>query len=155
MNVKEMMTSQVSTCTLKTPLDRVAMTMWNNDCGAVPVVDEAHRPVAVVTDRDIAMGAALQQKPLWELAVKDITDSQLLHKCHLEDDVQTALDIMRENGVRRLPVVNSHGTLAGIVSSGDIIAKANSAEDAELPFYRTESMLKAVTGHHASMPLMV
>ena len=128
--------------------------MWNNDCGSVPVVDENNRPVAMVTDRDIAIGAALQQRPLWELTPNDITDNQQLHKCHLNDDVQTALDIMRENGVRRLPVVNDQGTLAGIVSSGDIIARANSAENAELPFYSTEGMLKAVVGQSPSMPLM-
>lgn len=155
MNVKEVMNNQVSTCTQNTPLNSVAMIMWNNDCGVVPVVDEAHRPIAMITDRDIAMGAALQQKALWELTPKDISSNQLLYKCDVEDDVQTALDLMREHGVRRLPVVNSHGTLAGIISSGDIIAKANSAEHSELPFQCTESMLKAVTGHHAPMPLMV
>jgi CBS domain-containing protein len=155
MNVKEMMTSQVYTCSPSTPLNNVAMTMWNNDCGAVPVVDDQHRPIAMVTDRDIAMGAALQKKPLWELTARDITDSQQLYKCEAEADVEQALDMMREHSVRRLPVVNSSGKLAGIVSSGDIIARANSAEDAALPFYRTEGMLKAVTGHHAPMPLTV
>ena len=77
----------------------------------------------------------------------------LLSDSGVEDDVQTALDIMRENGIRRLPVINDQGTLAGIVSSGDIIATANSAENAELPFYRTEGMLKAVAGNHTSTPL--
>ena len=154
MNVKQMMTNQVSTYNRNTPLSAIATVMWNNDCGSVPVVDQNNRPIAMVTDRDIAIGAALQQRPLWELTPNDITDNQLLHKCHLNDDVQTALDIMRENGVRRLPVVNDQGTLAGIVSSGDIIATANSAENAELPFYRTEGMLKAVAGQSPSIPLM-
>ena len=154
MNVKQMMTNQVSTCTRNTPLSAIATAMWNNDCGSVPVVDENHRPIAMVTDRDIAIGAALQQRPLWELTPNDLSENQLLHKCHLDDDVQTALDIMRENGVRRLPVVNDQGTLAGIVSSGDIIATANSAENAELPFYRTEGMLKAAAGQSPSTPLM-
>jgi CBS domain-containing protein len=154
MNVKQLMTNQVSTCNRNTPLSAIATVMWNDDCGSVPVVDQNNRPIAMVTDRDIAIGAALQQRPLWELTPNDITDNQLLHKCHLNDDVQTALDIMRENGVRRLPVVNDQGTLAGIVSSGDIIATANSAENAELPFYRTEGMLKAVAGQSPSIPLM-
>ncbi|MDB0047157.1 CBS domain-containing protein [Porticoccaceae bacterium] len=154
MNVKQMMTNQVSTCNRNTPLSAIATAMWHNDCGSIPVVDENHCPVAMVTDRDIAIGAALQQRPLWELTPNDIADNQLLHKCHLNDDVQTALDIMRENGVRRLPVVNDQGTLTGIVSAGDVIAAANSAENSELPFYRTESMLKAVAGHSHSLPLM-
>jgi CBS domain-containing protein len=155
MNVKEMMTSQVYTCSPTTPLNSVAMTMWNNDCGAVPVVDDQQNPIAMITDRDIAMGAALQKKPLWELNARDITDSQQLYKCETETDIEQALDLMREHSVRRLPVVNSQGKLAGIVTSGDIIARSNSADDAELPFYRTEGMLKAVTGHHAPMPLTV
>jgi len=154
MNVKDMMTTQVYSCESNTPLNTVAMTMWNNDCGSMPIVDQEHKPIGMITDRDIAMGAALQEKPLWELTAQDVSNSQLLYKCDVEDDVQQALDLMREYGVRRLPVVNSHGTLAGIVTSGDIIAQADSAEDADFPFHRTEQMLKSITGHHAPMPLI-
>ena len=104
MNVKQMMTSQVSTCTRNTPLSAIATAMWNNDCGAVPVVDEAHRPIAMVTDRDIAIGAALQQKPLWELTPNDIANSQLLHKCHL--DLTTRLAAWNQRDMqRRLTII--------------------------------------------------
>ena len=84
MNVKDMMTTQVYSCESNTPLNTVAMTMWNNDCGSVPIVDQEHKPIGMITDRDIAMGAALQKKPLWELTAQDVSNSQLLYKCDVE-----------------------------------------------------------------------
>ncbi len=148
MNVKEVMVNNVSTCKRDTPLDAIALTMWNNDCGCVPIVDEKSKPVGIITDRDIAIGAALQHKPLWEITAQDVTNSRPVYKCNSSDDVHQALDLMREHGIRRLPVVNRQGKLAGIVSSGDLIACADLASESELPFLETVGMLKAVTGHH-------
>ena len=37
------------------------------------------------------------------------------------DDVIRALDLMRRNHVRRLPVVNVHGFLIGLLSMTDIV----------------------------------
>lgn len=153
MNVKEVMVDKVSTCNLDTPLDSIALTMWNNDCGCVPVVDEQNKPIGMVTDRDIAIGAALQHKPLWEIKARDITNSRPVYQCNGSDDIHHALDLMREHSVRRLPVVNRQGKLAGIVSSGDLIASADLAAGAKLPFAETVGMLKAVSGHHQQQQL--
>ena len=150
MNVKEVMVKKVATCHMDTPLNSIAMTMWNNDCGCVPVVDEQNKPVGMVTDRDIAIGAALQHKPLWEITARDITNGRPVYNCGSGDDVHQVLDLMREHSVRRLPVVNRQGKLAGIVSFGDVIASADTSANAELPFSETAGMLKAVSGHHSA-----
>ena len=60
MLVKQVMSTTPVTSAPQATLQEIAMLMWNNDCGAVPLVDGEGRPAGMVTDRDIAMGAALQ-----------------------------------------------------------------------------------------------
>ena len=45
--------------------------------------------------------------------------------CDPDDDVRTALGMMRNNGVRRLPVVNKNGALVGVVSIEDLFCETN------------------------------
>ena len=62
MRVKELMTSDVKTCSLDTNLAAAAKIMWDSDCGAVPVTDERGRVVGVITDRDICIAAATRPR---------------------------------------------------------------------------------------------
>jgi len=41
--------------------------------------------------------------------------------CSPDDEARAALQLMREHHVRRLPVVNAHGFLVGMVSLTDLI----------------------------------
>ncbi len=152
MKVKEAMVNNVSTCTVDTKLDVIALMMWHNDFGCVPMVNEKNEPVGIITDRDIAMGAALQYKPLWEITAQSVCQGQELHCCKSSDDVHQALDIMQEHAVRRLPVT-SRGKLVGVVSLGDIVACSDAAKGAGLPFSEMAGMLTSVSAHHASLSL--
>ncbi|MBN1220978.1 MAG: CBS domain-containing protein [Anaerolineae bacterium] len=51
--VEELMTKQVVTTTPDTPIEDAASLMVENKVGGLPVVDEANRPVGIITDRDI------------------------------------------------------------------------------------------------------
>jgi predicted transcriptional regulator len=78
----------------------------------VPVVDEDFRPVRFLTDRDICMAAYTQGKPLPDLKVETAMARDPI-RCSSEDDLDGAVELMREKCLRRLPVVNSHGVLVG------------------------------------------
>ncbi|GAB3093401.1 CBS domain-containing protein [Aestuariicella hydrocarbonica] len=145
--VQDIMSKTVHACTMDTTLEKATMIMWNNDCGCVPIVDEQEKPIGMVTDRDIAMGSALQHKPQWELQLRDITNGHSLFSCRTTDDVERALQTMKDHAVRRLPVVDDMGKLAGVVSIGDILASADAKANTEWPV-QTLGMLQAVTGHH-------
>jgi CBS domain-containing protein len=101
-------------------LSEVALSMWEGDCGAVPVVDGENRPIAMVTDRDICMAALLTGKPLHEISVERAasTGAQTIHE---DAFVDAALAIMRQHRVRRLPIVDVEGRLVGMLSSADIV----------------------------------
>jgi len=123
MKVKELMTTDVKRCTPETNLAAAAKIMWEGDCGAVPVTDERDRVVGVITDRDICIAAATRPRTEGEIPVKDVI-SKPLYTCAPGDDVRSALEIMKTRKIRRLPVVEQGGRLAGIVSIHDIAVQS-------------------------------
>lgn len=152
MKVNDVMIRDVRTCDPDINLENVAMIMWNNDIGAVPVVDQSGRPLAVITDRDIAMATALNHRPLWEMTSREVTQNRPLYTCNAQDDIKTALKIMWAQKVRRLPVVNGTGQLQGILSIDDVIVLAERGMrgqgSPELSYDDAMNALKAVSKHH-------
>jgi len=149
MNISDVMTRDVKFCSPDMRLDQVAMMMWDGDYGVIPVVDNENRPIGMVTDRDIVMCCALNQKSLKELTISTIIGNRELFSCSANDELESALSIMKERKVRRLPVTNDQGYLAGILSIGDIVAFTEEAKSATaIPYEVTMNTLKAVAIHH-------
>jgi CBS domain-containing protein len=132
MKVRELMTSDVKSCGPDTNLATAAKIMWEEDCGAVPVTDERGRVVGVITDRDICIAAATRSGTEGEIPVRQVI-SDKLYTCAPSDDPRAVLETMRQRKVRRLPVVDPHGRLAGIVSIHDLALQARSGKGADLP----------------------
>lgn len=126
MKVQEFMTSAVESCQPTTNLAAVAMTMWRKNCGIVPVVDESRRVVGVITDRDICMAVATRHRRPEELAAREVM-AERPSSIHPEDDVRMALETMRAEKVRRLPVVDAERRIQGIISLNDVVLRAKPA----------------------------
>jgi CBS domain-containing protein len=95
-----------------------ARAMRDAGIGAVLVVN-GEELCGVVTDRDLVVRAvAGSMGP--DQAVGPLCSPDLVG-INADDDTDEALRLMRENAVRRLPVVDD-GQIAGIVSLGDIAA---------------------------------
>ena len=121
MRVRDVMTSQVESCSPTTSLADAAMIMWRCDCGIVPVVEPGTRKVVgTITDRDVCMGLATSGMRPTERAAQDIM-ARSPATVSLEDDVRVALDRMEQVRVRRLPVVDRSGELAGVLSLNDLV----------------------------------
>jgi CBS domain-containing protein len=131
MKIKELMTSDVRYCSPTTNLAAAAKIMWEADCGAIPVADERGKVIGMITDRDICIAGATRARGEGEIPVQDVI-SQELYTCAPGDDVRAALEIMKTRKVRRLPVVDSSGRLAGIVSIHDIALRSRTNKGAEL-----------------------
>ena len=123
MKVEQIMNRNVKACRLQDSLNKAAQIMWEEPCGAVPVVDEQSRPVGFLTDRDISMAAYTQGKPLEALRV-EMAMSRKVVLCRAEDDLGSAAQLMRQNRTRRLPVINPDGTLVGLLSLDDLACEA-------------------------------
>src|SRR5262249_6621023 len=81
MNVGQLMRRQLRTCRREDSLNVAAQIMWEEDCGCVPVVEEANlerpRLVGILTDRDICMAAYTQGRPLDAIQVQSIMERDL------------------------------------------------------------------------------
>ncbi|MCW8196757.1 CBS domain-containing protein [Proteobacteria bacterium 005FR1] len=150
MLVKEIMQTDVARCHVDTNLQAVALLMWNHDCGAIPVVDSADRPIGVVTDRDIAMGCSLNNRALSDMRAGDVIGNRPLFSCRESDELDAALGLMRDYKIRRLPVIDDSETLRGMLSLSDLIQAAQknpsrSKTVKKLSFDQLVEALKSVT----------
>jgi CBS domain-containing protein len=125
MKVEELMTRKVATCGPNDTLERAAKSMWDGDCGSVPVCDEAKHVVGMITDRDICMAALFEGKALNEIPVYLSMAKQVLI-CNPEQDISTIEKAMRGAQVRRMPVVDAQGALVGIIGLADLAREASS-----------------------------
>lgn len=149
MKVQDIMTSDVQCCGPDTNLAAAAKMMWDSDCGALPVLNVQGQVMGMVTDRDICMAAATKNKPAWDITVWE-TVAGKAYICHLSDDVHTALDIMKREKVRRLPVVDEDGVLQGIVAMNDFVLLAGEAKGGKAPALSYEDVvrtMKAISAH--------
>jgi CBS-domain-containing membrane protein len=97
--------------------------MWRQDCGIVPVLDDARRVIGVITDRDICMAVATRHRRPEDLTAREVMSGKLF-SVYPDDKVRTALETMRAERVRRLPVVDAERRLQGIVSINDVVLNA-------------------------------
>ena len=123
MRISEIMTRRVATCSETDTLADATRLMAEADCGVIPVVGSARQPVGVVTDRDICMTAYRVGKPLAEIRVRDAMTAAV-RTCSADATTSEAEYVMRDAGVRRLPVVDEGGALVGIISLADLAIEA-------------------------------
>lgn len=126
MKVRDMMTSNVRTCRPEMSLAEAVRDMWEGDCGALPVVNDEGRVIGMVTDRDICIAVATRGRTADHIAVREVARDHA-YTCLADDDVTAALQTMKVQKVRRLPVVDAEGHVRGIVSLNDVVTHAGAA----------------------------
>jgi CBS domain-containing protein len=77
-------------------------------------------PLGILTDRDIVIEVLAKNVDLSAVNVGDLINDQLVT---VDEDTKLldAIELMRIKGVRRLPVVNKTGGLAGILTLDDVM----------------------------------
>ena len=132
MLVNEIMTTNPTCCKPEQTIQEAAKMMLMEDCGSIPVVDEAsHRIVGMITDRDIAVRAVAAGKDPNKTCVAE-TMSHPIVSVQSESQVESCVKLMEENQVRRAPVVDSSGRLIGMIAQADIARSATPDQVAEL-----------------------
>lgn len=131
MRVHEVMTIHLSECTAETKIADVAKMMLDEDCGAIPVVESKDnpKPVGIITDRDIVIrSVALGKNPL-EMKASECMTSEVF-TIGEDDQLSDCYDVMINNKVRRVIVLDSNGSVKGIVAQADIAVNAPDADTA-------------------------
>jgi CBS domain-containing protein len=93
--------------------------MRQNDCGEIPVIDSAERPVGVVTDRDIVCRVVAEGKNPSAYTAEGCM-SQPVVTVPLDAPVADVLSTMEKHRIRRVPVVDEGGACAGIIAQADL-----------------------------------
>ncbi|MDQ3511414.1 MAG: CBS domain-containing protein [Pseudomonadota bacterium] len=132
-SLSTVMTANPAVCTPQTPLREVAQMMKRNDCGEIPVVDseQSHKPVGVVTDRDITVRIVAEGIDIANACAADAMTSPVttIRQDATLDDVCT---LMEQEQIRRVVVVDERGNVSGIVAQADIARAGRDHETAEL-----------------------
>jgi CBS domain-containing protein len=143
--VRDVMTADVITVREDTPFEAIAAALHQHRVSAFPVLDEASQVIGVVSESDLlaklALGVGDDGGPGM---ITGILRRQQLQKAHAvtaaelmtspaysvlpEDTVEQAARIMFLRNVKRLPVVDTDGRLAGIVSRTDVLAVYNRSD---------------------------
>ena len=119
MNVGEMMTRAVQTCSPNDSLNRVAQLMWENDCGCIPVVGTEGKAIGMITDRDICMAGYTQGQPLMYMTAASAASHNIV-TVRENESLDAAEALMQKHQIRRIPVVDANGKPIGIVSMNDL-----------------------------------
>jgi CBS domain-containing protein len=125
--IGEVMTQPVVTADAGSTLGEVAEQMRDRNVGSVVVLD-AGRPVAVITDRDIALVVVADGVDPSEQVGRHATRPLVAGEADM--DIEEAAALMVQNRIRRLPVLDQ-GELAGIVTIDDLAIRAGDLEVAQ------------------------
>lgn len=117
--VRDVMTSNPKTVTEKESLQAVAKTMLDEDCGALPVVDQNRKVIGIVTDRDIVIRVVAQGKNPSQSTVSDAMTKSAF-SVREDDTMDRVYALMSEKQVRRVPVVNQKEEIVGIIAQADL-----------------------------------
>jgi CBS domain-containing protein len=148
MKVSEIMSRNPRTVTPDTPVSEAARLMKEEDVGIVPVVEQVGgaetraRLVGVVTDRDIAVRHVAEGRTS-DAPVRDVMSGGV-QTCGPDDDVDTVMELMGREQIRRVPIVDERGSLVGVVAQADLARKARANGEVE----RTVEQISQPGGSH-------
>lgn len=125
MQVCDIMSSDVKLANPLQSIREAAQIMAKIDAGVIPV-GENDRLVGMITDRDIAVRAVATGKPP-TTPIHEVMSHEVKY-CFEDDDIAVVADNMAAIKLRRLPVLDQHKRLVGIVSLADIATLSDAAE---------------------------
>jgi CBS domain-containing protein len=153
MNVQSIMTKNPKFCSPEDTLSAAAHLMWECDIGSIPVVDTEQRVVGMITDRDICMATYTQDRRPSEVPVQQAMASKIV-ACRPDDDIKTAERLMRDNQIRRLPIIDRQGHLLGMVSVNDLARKAANDRHLSSPQVGETGVVTTMAAIAAPRPLV-
>ena len=121
------MTQQAVSATGDATLGEIAELMRDRSVGSV-IITEHDRPVALITDRDVALVLGAEGAARDDRVASHAT--RPLVTAEPEMELEEAAALMVQHRIRRLPVVHG-GTIAGIVTLDDLAVRTGDAQLAQ------------------------
>jgi CBS-domain-containing membrane protein len=121
MKIKKLMSPHVVSVEGSKSIWQAAKLMRDHNIGFLPVCDSG-TVLGIVTDRDIIVEAVALELDLHSLPIASIIGDEIAC-CYEDQDVETIIEFLDQEHLRRLPVLNRNEELVGIISLGDITHK--------------------------------
>ena len=105
------------------PVSEAISLMRSHHVGDVVVVESTEEgmiPLGILTDRDIVLEILAEGVELDAVSIGDVMSYELTTVTQDTKLIDT-IKLMRDKGVRRIPVVNQQGKLEGLLSMDDIL----------------------------------
>ncbi len=118
MRCEELMTSEVEVLHVGATVRQAARKMRDLNLGFLPIVDDAHQLVGVLTDRDIALRLVAENGKT-STAVEQVMTEEVI-TCSPEDDIERVEALMRVNQKARLVCIDDAGDVVGVISMSDL-----------------------------------
>lgn len=123
MKINEIMTSEVKVIKPETSLQDAAGFMRELSIGALPVCD-GQKLIGMLTDRDIVVRGVAQGLDAATATAAECMTAEITF-CFDDEELETARGLMKDQQIRRLPVVDREKQLVGILSLGDLAIKTD------------------------------
>lgn len=121
--VSDIMVRNIKTAEENQSTNHIAKVMSENNIGSVVIIksNEVGGLSGIITERDIVRlaGAVQTSSTLLQLTARDIMSKPVI-TINAESSIQDAIQSMKLNNIRRLPVVNREGETVGIITDKDI-----------------------------------
>ncbi len=181
LTVADVMTRDVAHVEPDTPVSEIVSLLIDRALRAVPVVDHSRRVVGIITDGDLltrdVMDLSVEVQRALPLMERAAQIASLADQPHRAADLMTpnpitlpattplaqAAAVMAERKLKRLPVIDDHGQLVGMVSRYDLLKtiaeglRQRPTEVVQLPAGAPATvgaiMLREVPTVHANTPL--
>ena len=123
MSIGELCNREVIVIKADESITQAVKLMRQHNVGDIVVVEQRGMnlvPVGILTDRDLVIEIMAKEVDPQLVTVGDIMSPKLITALENEELVDV-VQRMRSHGVRRVPVVNKHGGLEGIIAVDDIL----------------------------------
>jgi CBS domain-containing protein len=134
--VKDVMTTRVVSVKRGTSFKEMAIALRENRVSAFPVIDDDGKVIGVVSEADMLARKVLSTGMLHrgeQDKAEDLTAGDLMTHPAItvspEDSVEVAARLMYTLQVKRLPVIDPSGRLAGIISRTDVLATFDRSDE--------------------------
>jgi CBS domain-containing protein len=127
--ISEIMSTNIISALPETSLIEISKLMVKHNCGEIPLVNNMNQQIVVgiITDRDIVCRTLGQGKNPMELSARDCMTTQVV-MADVSMSVSDVIILMRDNKIRRIPVVDKDDKLTGLISQTDILQSSNDKE---------------------------
>ena len=120
MDVNRIMSRNVASVPQKASLLEAAKLMDEDRVGCVLVLDADEKPVGILTDRDLVVRGVAKGNAVDETTVESAMSAHPFTACP-DDSIMLVARKMADKGIRRVPVVDEHGSVVGLVSVDDLL----------------------------------